>query len=376
MNSLRTLLRLSVFSLVLATLAIQSCSWFAVKPAEPLSPMIQNRLEIQDVKDSLLGADIKISMVGDIMLGGTATEIFEKNGYNYAFEETRHLLQRSSLVFGNLEGPLAEWGITDEEKTYNFKSPPKESAAALKYAGFDIVSLANNHALDYGVAGLIQTMQTLDKAGITHVGGGLDLNSARQVKYHMVGNRRVAFLAYSLTFPESFWATDNHGGIAFGHKSQIIEDITKARKSADIVMVSMHWGQESTTKLRPYQTDLGRAAIDAGATVVMGHHPHILQAIEPYKHGVILYSLGNFAFGSYSQKVNSSVIAQAYFKGDKLAQLRLWPIKVRNTDVLFQSRILNGEAADSVVQHLQELSVDHGAEIFNDNGTGVIFFNG
>ncbi|MDH5302245.1 MAG: CapA family protein [Gammaproteobacteria bacterium] len=376
MKPLRVLLCCSGALLLGTALAMQSCVSFSPRPSAALSDSVQNRLKLQDAKDQVLGADIKISMVGDIMLGGTATEIYQKNGYNHAFEETRQLLRRSSLVFGNLEGPLATWGLTDGEKTYSFKSQPDESAAALKYAGFDIVSLANNHALDYGVAGLVQTMQALDKVDINHVGAGLDLGQARTVKFERVGNRNIAFLAYSLTYPETFWATDKYAGVAFGDKAKIIEDIRIARKSADIVMVSMHWGRESTTELRPYQTEIGRAAIDAGASVVIGHHPHILQAIEPYKHGVILYSLGNFAFGSYSQKVDTSVIAQAYFKGEKLAQLRLWPIKVRNTEVLFQSRILDGAAADAVVQHLQDLSLNHGADIVNDNGTGVIFFSG
>ena len=367
-----TRLKVVLVLLLLSGAAVLIFSCAQLKP-KPLSVDIQQRLLMQDAKDVLLNADVTVSLVGDIMLGGTAEEILQREGYDYAFAETRHLLTRSAITFGNLEGPLATWGLVDPDKTWSYKSAPAESASALSRAGFDIVSLANNHALDYGIAGMVQTMQALDKKNIIHVGGGMNIDEARQPRIIDKNGRKLAFLAYSLTFPDSFWATEQYGGVAFGHLDHIVADIRAAKKKADIVMVSVHWGRESTTELRPYQESIGHAAIDAGASIVIGHHPHVLQAVEQYKQGVILYSLGNFAFGSYSKKVDSSVIAQAYFKDNKLSQMRFWPIDVRNTEVLFQSRILDSDRADRVVQHLQELSADKGTQIVNDNGTAVVF---
>jgi len=351
-------------------MALPSCIYIS---PQQLSFKVQDRLSTQAAKDMILDADVKISMVGDIMLGGTAEEIFIKHGYNYAFEETRHLLIDSSIAFGNLEGVLATWGISDPNKTYNFITPPKKSAAALRYAGFDIFSIANNHILDYGVTGMYQTMQALEAENIQHVGGGTTVKEARTPRIIEVDGHKVAFLAYSLTYPAEFWVTDRHPGVAFGHHNHVVADVKAAKKLSDLVLVSMHWGRESTTQLRDYQVSIGRAAIDAGASIVIGHHPHVLQAIEHYNDGIILYSLGNFAFGSYSKKVDSSVVAQAYFKNNKLVKMHFWPIFVRNTEVLFQSKILDGEQADKVVQHLQEISKDHGTKFYNDNGSAVIF---
>lgn len=372
MSGMRLIFLSLATAVFISIAALLSCAYL---PHKQLDSGIQDRLNMQDGKDAVLEADIKISMVGDIMLGGTAEEIFQKYGYNYAFDQTRHLLQRANIAFGNLEGPLATWGLVDPEKTWSYKSPPDESAAALKNAGFDIVSLANNHALDYGVTGLVQTMQALDREKINHVGGGMNINEARQARVLEVEGQRVAFLAYSLTFPESFWATDKHAGVAFGHQEHIVADVKAARKQADFVLVSVHWGRESTTELRPYQKSIGHAAIDAGASVVIGHHPHVLQAVEKYKQGIIFYSLGNFAFGSYSKKVDSSVVSHVYFKDNQLDQIRLWPIYVRNNDVLFQSKILDGSRASEVVKHLQEISAEFNTPIIDDNGTAVIFMH-
>lgn len=312
--------------------------------------------------------EIRISAVGDIMLDGTARPEMKKNGYDYAFAGTRDLLKQSHLVIGNLEGPLTKRGSAEAGKKYIFRSPPDKVAGALRRAGFDVLSLANNHSLDYGNEGLIDTMDALARYGLRHMGAGENRLEARMPTFVPVGNRMVAFLAYSLTFPESYWATRTRPGTAFGHEKHIIADVKVAREHADIVIVSFHWGQEIKTELREYQTRLGRAAIDAGAQAVVGHHPHILQGIEQYKSGIILYSLGNYTFGSFSQKARVSAIAHLHFKGTKLSKVRLHPINVLNVDVLFQPKPLYGDDANEVVQHLQQLAQKQGTSLVNSNG--------
>lgn len=314
----------------------------------------------------------RITAVGDMMLDGSARPELAKLGYDHAFEATRNLLQQSHVVFGNLEGPLTRRGKAERGKKYIFRSPPTKVAKALKHAGFDVVSLANNHSLDYGAVGLEDTIDALAAEGIRHVGAGSNSRDARAPTFVVVGDRTIAFLAYSLTFPENFWAKRRQPGTAFGHEKHIVADVATAREVADIVLVSFHWGQEGITELREYQTRLGRAAIDAGAQVVLGHHPHILQGIEHYKQGAILYSLGNFTFGSYSPRARHSVIAHLYFSGSQLSQVRLLPINVLNTDVIFRPRPLQGAAANKVVKELQQLADDLGTEIRNDNGVAVL----
>ena len=306
------------------------------------------------------------------MLGGTAAPEMQKYGYDYPFERTQSLLKQAQIVFGNLEGPLTEGGATATPKKYVFRSPPDKVAPALARAGFNIVSLANNHSLDYGPQGLEDTRAALEKAGIHGVGAGRNLAEARAPVYMVKGGATVAFLAYSLTFPEEFWAGPDKPGTAFGHEQDVRADVAAARRKADIVVVSFHWGQEGKTELRDYQVQLAHAAIDAGASAVLGHHPHILQAVERYQDGVILYSLGNFAFGSFSNIATRSAIALLTFRDRQWSELRLLPINVRNAEVVFQPRPLAGRAAAEVVEQLQQLSQARRTALENRDGAAVL----
>ena len=306
------------------------------------------------------------------MLDGTARPVLSEKGYDHPFVQMRQFFDGAHIVFGNLEGPLTTRGKPEQEKTYVFRSPPDKVSQALKNAGFNVVSLANNHTLDYGADGLVDTIQALDSVGIAHTGAGINLHDARRPVILEAAGKRIAVLAYSLTLPENFYAGHNTPGTAFGHEAFIRSDVEGARRQADIVLVSFHWGQEGKTSLREYQTRLGRLAIDAGAVAVIGHHPHILQGVERYKNGVILYSLGNFTFGSYSNQAKVSAVAELTFTDERLAALRLYPINVNNFEVVFQPQPLIGAAATSVVDALRSLSAALKTELVNDNGTALL----
>lgn len=307
---------------------------------------------------------ITLVAVGDIMLGGTAEEIMLINGYDYPFKHTQHLLGNADIVIGNLEGPLTNSETPEaSDKQYLFRSPPQSVAPALRRAGFNAMSLANNHILDYGTSGMNDTVQSLDQFGITSVGVGQNLNEARAGRIIRTAHGDVALLSYSLTFPESFWATDTRPGTAFGHRNQIVEDVQRLGQQADYIVVSFHWGREKTETLRPYQPRLARAAIDAGADVVLGHHPHILQAIEKYKQGLIIYSLGNYVFGSYSQDARSSVVARIKLHNGNYHSAELTPINVLNTQVVFQPRPLQDKAAEDVIRHINQLSASSNTQL-------------
>jgi poly-gamma-glutamate synthesis protein (capsule biosynthesis protein) len=316
--------------------------------------------------------ELVISAVGDIMLDGTARPVLAELGYDYPFIQMRQYFSGAQIVFGNLEGPLTDRGTPEQDKKFVFRSPPAKVSAALKNAGFNVVTLANNHTLDYGADGLAQTVEALDATGIQHVGAGPDLMAARRPVTFQVNGQRIAILAYSMTLPENYYADENKAGTAFGHEDQVRDDVVAARKQADIVLVAFHWGQESKTELREYQTRLGHLAIDSGASAVIGHHPHILQGIERYKEGIILYSMGNFTFGSYSSHSTRSAVAQLHFRNNRLQSLQMFPINVNNFEVQFQPQPLHGEAADAVIADLQTLSAALGTDVRNDHGVGVI----
>jgi poly-gamma-glutamate synthesis protein (capsule biosynthesis protein) len=320
--------------------------------------------------------EIRIAAVGDIMLGGTAAPELRKFGYDYPFEQTQGILKQAQIVFGNLEGPLTDAGKPATSKQYVFRSPPDQVAPALARAGFNVVSLANNHTLDYGPEGLADTRAALDKAGIGYVGAGRNLAEARQPVYMMADGVTVAFLAYSLTFPEEFWAGSDRPGTAFGHERHVRADVAAAREKADIVVVSFHWGQEGKTELRDYQVELARAAIDTGASAVLGHHPHVLQGVERYRDGVILYSLGNFAFGSFSNTATRSAMALLTFRDKRWRELKMIPLNVKNAEVVFQPRPLAGPEAGQVVEQLQQMSLPRGTVLENHDGSAMLVNDG
>ena len=307
---------------------------------------------------------VTIVATGDIMLGGTGYEYYHRDNYDYAFANVRNILIDADIFIGNVETALTTSDELLVDKKYRFRNPPGPVSAALARAGMDVANLGNNHSLDYGYSGLAQTRAVLRNAGVHPIGAGATNAEARQAAIFSVGDSRLGFLAYSNTFPEEFWADENRPGTAFGHERNVREDVAALKAlGIDNVIVSFHWGREGTTELRDYQPLLAYAAIDAGADVVIGHHPHILQAVEKYKQGVIFYSLGNFTFGSYSPTAQDSAIARIEFVNGQLQRVELVPIDVFNLRVLFQPNVLQGENAQRVIAELQALSAVRGTQL-------------
>jgi len=187
---------------------------------------------------------IRISAVGDIMLGGTSQPVLQDLGYDYPFEQVKHLFTDSDIVIGNLEGPLTNRDTPFSDKEYLFKTPPELVAPALKKAGFTIMNLANNHIMDFGTGGMTDTLHALHQVGIETVGVGDNLQQARHGTVVTVKNMKIGFLSYSLTFPKKFWASDSRAGTAFGHEHQIRADVRQMKKYVDILVVSYHVGRK------------------------------------------------------------------------------------------------------------------------------------
>ena len=315
---------------------------------------------------------LRLSAVGDIMMDGRARPYLQAVGYDAAFVGVRRVLSETQVLVGNLEGPLTEHDDVFVEKKYTFRSPPDLVAEALANANFSVVSLANNHTLDYGPQGLSDTITALDRVKILHVGAGANLAAARTPAIKDISGYRIGFLGYSNTFPEEFWAGKSLPGTAFGHAHQIKQDVQALKQLTDIVVVNFHWGREGKTELRPYQPILAHTAIDAGASVVVGHHPHVLQAVEYYKHGIIFYSLGNFVFGSFSPKAKVSAIAHVDFVDAEIEAISLTPISVDNFKVYFQPKVLVDTDAEAVFAELERLSAERATELAFENDRIVL----
>ncbi|WP_243372157.1 CapA family protein [Geotalea sp. SG265] len=311
-----------------------------------------------------------INAVGDIMLAGKGSAVLERLGYDHPFAATASVLKTGDLTVGNLETPIASGGREFRNKRFRFKAAPM-AAAALKRAGFNVLSMANNHMLDYGETGLLETINHLDNLGIKHSGAGKSLADARREAIVSCNGSTVAFLSYSLTYPEEFFARSRRAGTAPGYPPFFERDISRAKAAADYVVVSFHWGKEGAAMPQRYQISTARKAVDAGANLVIGHHPHVLQGIESYKNALIFYSLGNFAFGSMSRNSDRSVIARITLdKG--VAEAELIPINVLNREVKFQPAILKGKKGNDVIRRLRTISSAMGTTIRDEGGRYLV----
>ena len=238
---------------------------------------------------------VTLNAVGDIMLERDLITLMDQHGSIYPFAAVQELLDDADLTIGNIEGTFTDGGVR-ANKFYAFRTPTRH-AAGLAQAGFDIVSLGNNHAMDYGAQGLADTVAALDEAGVLHSGAGLNMEAARRPTILEANGLRIAFLSYNAAaLSEAYPAGPATPGVALAEVASIQQDVTAARADADVVVVSLHAGTEYTDQPTNEQVMLSRTAIDAGAAVVLGHHPHVLQGWEHYGDGYIFYSLGNFVF--------------------------------------------------------------------------------
>ena len=316
--------------------------------------------------------EIIISAVGDIMLAGRWAPLLRKNGYDHPFKGVRSALALGDINIANLESPIAAGGHEYVGKKFRFRAEPKV-AQAIRAAGFNLVTLANNHSMDFGGEALTETLQHLSDNGIAWIGAGINLSDSRKMALYTVKGKRIAFLGYSLTQPTEFFAGQGRPGTAPGYEKLVAADVTSARSQADYVIVSFHWGKEASSAVQGYQRAAAHKAIEAGADVIIGHHPHVLQGIERYKSGIIFYSLGNFTFASKSTTADVSAIIRLKLS-DGRREAEIIPLDVLHRRVGFQPHLLTGERGAAVIEQLNILSAPFKTEIQNKEGRYSIPF--
>ena len=283
--------------------------------------------------------------------------------FAYGFKEVKAVADAADLFLINLECPFTE-SADKLPKNFNFRARP-EFVHTLLAGSVDIVSLANNHMMDYGPQGLIDTLMTLEQARIPYFGAGRNLAEARRPALITVGGVRFAFLGYFFLGerniePPQVYATETTPGVA-GHYSDVEvmermlrEDIIAAKAQADVVLPFFHWGKESTYDPLPYQIRLARAAIDAGAAGVLGSHPHVLQAMELHQGAPAIYSLGNFVFGgNWNPRDKRSALYQARFSPGGYLSSELFPLRTdRYPEFPIQPILVTGAEAEEVMRLL------------------------
>lgn len=275
------------------------------------------------------------------------------SGYAYPFEYLQDYIQGTDVFFTNLEAPFGTGGKAFD-KRFVFRVKP-DLVKVLLAGKINLVSLANNHTMDYGSSCLQETLDILDKNNIYYAGAGMDLKAARKAATMTVKGQKIALLSYSLTFPEEFWASDTSAGTCFPYESFVYRDVKKAKANHDFVIISCHWGQELRDTPKPYQIELARNVIDHGADMVLGHHPHIVQGIEFYKDRPIIYSLGNFIFGSYSNRARDSFMVKFTLKKNKKIVTQILPISVYNKEVEFRPVPLTGAKKKAFIENMHRL---------------------
>jgi poly-gamma-glutamate synthesis protein (capsule biosynthesis protein) len=238
---------------------------------------------------------VTVAITGDIMLARSVNQRMLATGGNFPFDYTADYLRGFDLTVGNLECVVSTLGSPIPGKQFTFEADPL-GFHRLAAAGFDIVSVANNHSGDYGKAAFSDMLANLPAYGITPLGGGANLAAAHTPVIRTLRSTTIGFLAYCEIGPEDFAATAAVPGHAWLDPDRVRADVAALRPRADFILVFTHWGIEYQPLESAEQQAMARVAVDAGADFVVGAHPHIIQPDEVYHGKPIVYSLGNFVF--------------------------------------------------------------------------------
>ena len=284
-------------------------------------------------------SNIKLVAVGDICLK-------TKNNV-HPFENVKQAFEDKDILFGNLETVLSNRGKKAEKSVLLYASPQK--VEYLKESGFDILNIANNHILDLGLEGFNETLEVLNQNGLSFIGAG---NRKFGQSCAMIKKKglKLVFLGY---YQDGFRNFKKGVFINKVDENYIVADIKNLKSQCDIIVISLHWGTENVFYPCPEQIKLARNLIDDGATVILGHHPHVVQGIERYKNGLIVYSLGNFQFLTDREINKKSIILSVEINKNGIEDYRIIPVKI-NED--FMPYVLNYQKSQEMLSFIDRIS--------------------
>lgn len=297
---------------------------------------------------------VRFTFVGDLINAGKVADVVAKSGYHYPYSYVKSIFQLDDMTIANVETPITKRGVPAQHKEFVYKSSPK-MASAMKEAGIDVVNLANNHVMDQGEEGLLDTFSALQGADIRYVGAGKNGTEAYQPVIVKRNGISVAVLGFSRVIPDVSWyAGKNKPGVAATYDpTKALASIRKAKQDADLVVVIAHWGKEKVDYPVKHQRDLAHAYIDAGADLIIGGHPHVLQGFEPYKGKWIAYSMGNFIFTRASQpKTWETMVLEAECSKEGTCKLQMHPYYTE----LGRAVPLLGNKGQALISRLESIS--------------------
>jgi poly-gamma-glutamate synthesis protein (capsule biosynthesis protein) len=287
----------------------------------------------------------------------------------YPFLGMADELRAADVTFLNLEMPLS----AGARRYGEFLGSPA-FAEALRWAGVDLVSVANNHTFDGGDVGLADTLTALSAAGLGAVGAGHDLATARMPLIVERAAGRLGFLAYNQilgAIGSTAFALPGRSGVAALSPDLVVADIERLRRHVDVVVVSCHWGEENSGEVHPAARRLAHEFLDAGADVILGHHPHLPQGVEARARKVVFYSLGNFAFGHWHDYWDDNVMARIHVARGRVSDVEVLPISGRGADVA-QPRVLVGPRARRLLEVIRARSRELDTEMTIAGGVGRV----
>jgi poly-gamma-glutamate synthesis protein (capsule biosynthesis protein) len=286
-----------------------------------------------------------LAFLGDVALGRTMETQLARFGSAHPWEGLAPLLRETDLAMANLEGVLTTRGAP-LDKSYLLRAHPRWSQSLVE-AGLDLVTLANNHALDYGEAGLDETLAVLEAREIAVVGAGQTQDEAHRPAQFTLNGVRVAILGYAAARWNGSVDVPATGRVAWAYPDIVRADVVAARDRADLVVVVLHAGTEYATEPSSDQVTVARAAVDAGADLVVGHHPHVTQTVERYKQGLIVYSLGDALFDIPRPAAMRGHLLLIHASQEGLTQADLWPFWIEDA---IRPRLLDAGQGDPRVR--------------------------
>ena len=270
---------------------------------------------------------VSLDAVGDVTFGESVGPAIAAHGGAYPWASVGPTLRAADITVGNLETAVSTRGVA-AVKEFTFRGPPTALLPMHDVAGFDVLTLANNHTVDFGRDALLDTVKAVRAASIQTIGAGATDLQARRPAIVEAGGLRVAFLGYSDVNPYGFNATITSPGTAKADVDAITADVHAALRRADIAVCFFHWGVELHPAPNSRQQQFAAACLNAGAKVVLGAHPHVLGGVAtPAPHSLVAWTLGNFVFPSGSVTARTAILHVA-LGADGVRGYRLLPVRI------------------------------------------------